>query len=119
MVFSMSENTAPERRVCNFLRRRGYRLEKHVRSLPGTPDIVLPDFSIVIFVHGCFWHHHHCGRGKTPRSNRQGWKDDFKRKEERDAENFEKLERLGWRVIVIWECETRSPKRLAELLTFL
>lgn len=54
-----------------------------------------------------------------PRSNRQGWKDDFNRKEKRDSANFKKLEKLGWRVIVIWECETRSPKRLEELFTFL
>lgn len=119
MPYSRSENTAPERRVCNYLRRRGHRIEKHVKTLPGTPDIVLPDLQVVIFVHGCFWHHHHCVRGRLPKYNRQDWKKVFRSKKERDKVNFEKLKKLGWCVVVIWECETRSPERLEELLTFI
>ncbi len=118
MVFSRSKNTSPERRVFKYLRRRGYRVEKHIKSLPGTPDIVLPDLRVVIFIHGCFWHHHDCGRGRLPQSNRHAWKEEFNRKKARDIKNFKKLKKLGWHVVVIWECETYSLNIIERKLSF-
>lgn len=109
MVLLKSENTAPERRVQRILKRLGYRFETNVKSLPGTPDIVLLDYNVVIFVHGCFWHHHNCCRGRLPRRNRQEWKRYFKYTETRIAKSIKKLENLGWIVYVLWECEIYIP----------
>jgi DNA mismatch endonuclease (patch repair protein) len=85
--------------------------------LPGTPDIVMPRFHLVIFVHGCFWHHHcGCKRAPIPKSNQKFWEEKFRRNQERDAAAINQLVALGWNVAVIWECETCSQAHLEQIL---
>ena len=106
MALVHSKDTTPEIRVRSLLHRMGYRFRLHVERLPGHPDIVLPRYSTVIFVHGCFWHRHsHCKRASTPASNRAYWLPKFERTTQRDRANRRALQRLGWRVLIIWECQ--------------
>lgn len=96
----------------------GGRFRLNRKDLPGSPDIVLPGRRLVIFVHGCFWHHHEgCRAARTPKSNPEFWKAKFERNRARDAEAVAALEHLGWRVRTIWECETTRPDLSARLLT--
>ncbi len=94
----------------------GFRFRLCPQHLPGRPDIVLPKYRLVIFVHGCFWHQHCCPRGKVPESNRDFWTTKLSRNVERDREKREALEGAGWRVLIIWECDTKRGT-LAEWLT--
>lgn len=108
-----SSDTTPELRVRSALHRLGYRFRLHRRDLPGTPDVVLPKYRTVIFVHGCYWHRHPgCRRASTPRTNSKKWEQKFERNVTRDQSNAEALERLGWRVLVVWECETKGQESL-------
>jgi len=85
--------------------------------LPGNPDIVLPKYSTVVFVHGCFWHRHAgCPRATTPAVNQEYWLPKFERTVKRDRRNVSELQRQGWHVIVVWECELRDRERLAKRL---
>ena len=102
-----SKDTKPEEAVRKYLFAQGFRYRKNVKTLPGSPDIVLPKYKTVIFVHGCFWHMHDCGRFHWPASNQDYWEPKIKRNVERDQENKESLETLGWKVLVVWECELR------------
>lgn len=113
-----SKNTKPEETVRKYLFSQGFRYRKNVRALPGCPDVVLPKYSTVIFVNGCFWHKHDCGRFKWPTSNEEYWTAKIIRNVERDTENQKKLQEMGWRVIVIWECELKKqlfPERMERL----
>ncbi|NLM15874.1 MAG: DNA mismatch endonuclease Vsr [Clostridiaceae bacterium] len=104
-------NTGPERQVRSLLHRAGYRFRLHVKDLPGKPDIVLPRYGAVIFVHGCFWHRHKgCKDAATPKSHRKFWMDKFARNVANDKKHVRRLRRLGWRVIVVWECRLRNPQ---------
>lgn len=108
-----SENTSPEMRVRSLLHRLGYRFRLHRRDLPGRPDIVLPKYRTVILVHGCFWHRHKgCRRTTSPKSNVEFWENKFERNMLRDRRNTYQLRRAGWRVRVIWECQTEPEERL-------
>lgn len=99
-------NTAPERRVRSFLHRAGLRFRVHGRRLPGRPDVVLGRWRTVVLVHGCFWHRHAgCRFAYTPKTNREFWRAKFDENLGRDRRNIAALRKLGWRVIVIWECE--------------
>jgi DNA mismatch endonuclease, patch repair protein len=113
-----SKNTHPElvvRKLCRELGHKGYRL--HRKDLPGKPDIVFMGRKLVIFVHGCFWHGHNChGKIRHPKSNQDYWLPKIKRNEARDAENIAMLEATGWRIIIIWECETKHVERLTPKL---
>ena len=110
-------NTKPEVRVRSILHRMGYRFRLHRKDLPGKPDIVLPKYETVLFVHGCFWHRHsECRFAYTPKSRVAFWKKKFLRNVERHHEVEEQLTELGWRVIVVWECETKDEDKLWELL---
>ena len=110
-------DTKPEVRVRSVLHRMGYRFRLHCRKLPGKPDIVLPKFETVIFVHGCFWHRHPgCRLAYTPKSRVKFWTEKFQRNVERHTEVDEQLTELGWRVILIWECETKEEQTLRSLL---
>ena len=112
-----SRDTAPERKVRSLLHRLGFRFRLHRQDLPGKPDIVLPKYSTVVFVHGCFWHRHpHCAQASAPRTRQVYWLPKFKRTVERDRRNQSELRRRGWNVIVVWECELREPHRLAQRL---
>lgn len=104
-----SKNTTPELKVRRALWSLGFRYRIHVRSLPGTPDVVLTRRRVAVFVNGCFWHGHTaCGGYKPPRNNVSYWSDKVERNRTRDAASQEALAELGWRTIVVWECETSN-----------
>ncbi len=116
-----SRDTTPERVVRKLLWRMGARYRLDRRDLPGRPDIVLPSRKLAVFVHGCFWHGHDCPRGaRIPKANRPYWEGKIGRNRARDLETRAKLEALGWRLEVIWECELKEPAaleaRLASML---
>jgi DNA mismatch endonuclease (patch repair protein) len=112
-----SRDTSPELRVRRILHRLGFRFRLHRKDLPGRPDIVLPRLNTVVFVHGCFWHGHGCIKGRVrPASNADFWDEKLASNQARDQRNLQDLAAAGWKAIVIWECETRSVERLAELL---
>ncbi len=111
-------NTKPEVRVRSMLHHMGYRFRLHRKDLPGKPDIVLPKYETVIFVHGCFWHRHpDCQFAYTPKSRVEFWTKKFARNVERHSEVESELVALGWNVVVVWECETKNEETLYELLT--
>jgi DNA mismatch endonuclease, patch repair protein len=108
-----SRDTVPERRVRSMLHSYGYRFRLHRRDLPGRPDIVLPGRQMALFVHGCFWHsHRRCKRASTPKSNRAYWIEKLEGNARRDRKNAARLRRLGWRVAIIWECQTADENCL-------
>lgn len=107
-----SKNTKPEEMVRKYLFSKGLRYRKNVRKLPGYPDIVLKKYKAVIFVNGCFWHKHDCGRFVWPSSNVEYWSKKINRNVERDAQNIALLTEQGWRVLIIWECQLK--KNVAE-----
>ena len=103
-----STNSKPEEIVRKSLFAQGFRYRKNVKTLPGKPDIVLPKYKTVIFVNGCFWHKHDCPRFVWPSSNTDYWIPKITRNVERDQKNYEELKRLGWNVIIVWECELKK-----------
>lgn len=112
-----SKDTKPEIIVRTALHALGYRFRLHRRDLPGTPDIVLPKYRTVIFVHGCFWHSHNCRYGKvTPVTRSEFWSDKRAGTVERDQRKAQALEKEGWQVLTIWECETRDTDAFRRLL---
>ncbi len=101
-------DTKPEIMLRKELFSRGFRYRKNVADLPGKPDIVLPKYRAVIFIHGCFWHQHPgCKESARPKSRQEYWEAKLNRNIERDALNVERLKNLGWRVYIVWECELR------------
>jgi DNA mismatch endonuclease, patch repair protein len=115
------ENTRPEMRVRSALHRMGFRFRLHDRDLPGTPDIVLRRIRTVIFVHGCYWHRHpRCRKTTTPATNAEFWLAKFRANKLRDRRKLALLRREGWKVIIVWECQTGKPELssvLRELLS--
>jgi len=110
-------NTKPEILVRSLVHRMGYRFRLHRRDLPGNPDIVLPRHRKVIFVHGCFWHGHKgCPRSKRPTTNESFWNRKLDGNIERDRLYSAELSGMGWKVLVVWECETRTPEELLRKL---
>ena len=104
-----SKNTKPEIAVRKMLHALGYRFRLHRKDLPGSPDIVLPKYKTVIFVHGCFWHRHeNCKYASTPKTRKEFWESKFKANAKRDKEIQEKIKNIGWQLVVIWECETKN-----------
>lgn len=109
-----AKNTAPELVVRRLLHRLGYRFRLHRRDLPGSPDIVLPKWNTVVFVHGCFWHRHEgCRFAYTPKSRIEFWTGKFLQNQERDRRHVERLSEDGWRVLTVWECETGDERQLS------
>ena len=102
-----STNTKPEETVRKYLFSRGLRYRKNVASLPGKPDIVLPKYKTVVFVNGCFWHQHDCGRFVWPSSNENYWRTKIFANVDRDKKNQQILTEQGWRVLIIWECQLK------------
>ena len=101
-----SKDTTPERVVRSMLHRLGYRFRLHSGLLPGRPDIVLPKYKTVVFVHGCFWHRHaRCSLAYMPKSRIEFWKHKFSSNVERDRRVIKALRTKGWQVLVVWECE--------------
>jgi DNA mismatch endonuclease, patch repair protein len=116
-----SEGMRPEMAVRKLVHNLGFRFRLHRRDLPGNPDLVFPAKRKVIFVHGCFWHSHEaCKVAHLPKSNLNYWIPKLERNQTRDAKNLLLLKELGWRVLVVWECETKDQlslrKRLARFL---
>ncbi len=110
-------DTAPELKVRRILWRLGARYRLHRKDLPGKPDIVLPGRKLAIFVHGCFWHGHTCARGsRVPKANRDYWLGKVGRNRARDIETRAKLEAMGWRVLVVWECSLKDEVGLEAVL---
>lgn len=111
-------DTTPERTVRSALHRLGYRFRLHRPDLPGRPDIVLPRFSAVIFVHGCFWHRHPgCRYSTTPSTRASFWQHKFDQNVARDRRNLAALREIGWRVLCVWECETKDHRALSKRLS--
>ena len=103
------KDTKPEIVLRSALFRRGYRFRIHQKNLLGKPDIVFPKFKTIIFIHGCFWHYHKkCREGRIPSSNSEYWEEKLKKNRKRDKLVISKLKALGWRTIIIWECEVEK-----------
>lgn len=112
-----STNTKPERLVRSLVHALGFRFRIHRDDLPGKPDVVLPRLKKIIFVHGCFWHgHQQCRVAHTPKSNTSYWTPKLERTVRRDARNQRQLRRLGWSVMVLWECQLKDVGRVASRL---
>jgi len=112
-----SRNTRPELKVRSALHRLGFRFRLHAKQLPGKPDIILPKWKRVVFVHGCFWHRHSgCKLAYNPKSRVAFWSEKFRQNVVRDRAAMEQLEQLGWAVSTIWECETERPETFRNAL---
>jgi DNA mismatch endonuclease (patch repair protein) len=113
------KNTRPELRLRSILHRAGYRFRLHVSSLPGRPDIVLPKYRTAIFVNGCFWHRHPgCSKSYTPSSRTEFWTAKFEATIARDAKKSAELQKQGWNVLTVWECELlQSPASVLDRIT--
>ena len=107
-----SANTKPEVEVGKIVRKMGVQYKRHSKRLPGCPDLVFPKLHKVIFVHGCFWHQHSCSASALPESNRQYWESKQFRNRARDKRNVRKLRRMGWKILVIWECQLKSAAKV-------
>ncbi len=101
------KDTKPEMIVRRALHKAGFRYRLHVKELPGKPDIVLPKYRTVIFVHGCFWHMHDCKYFKWPKTRSDFWKEKIQKNVERDQRAYDLLETMDWHVMLIWECEIK------------
>lgn len=118
MACVRDKHSKPELVVRRMAHGLGYRFRLHCRGLPGTPDLVFPRLRKLIFVHGCFWHRHKgCSRTTNPKTRSEYWADKFDANKKRDALKQRQLRRLGWTILVIWECETFDPDRLSTQLT--
>lgn len=112
-----SKNTVPEIQVRQLLHKLGFRFRLHKKDLPGKPDLVLAKYRMCIFVHGCFWHQHpNCKRASKPTNNAEFWGQKLNKNTMRDKENLSALQKLGWNVFVIWECETKDLIELQQKL---
>lgn len=106
-----AKDTKPEMIVRKYLYSKGFRYRLHVKDLPGKPDLVLPKYKTVIFVHGCFWHAHDgCKYFKIPKTRTEWWKGKLYGNKERDVKHIEELKGIGWKVIVVWGCELKPKK---------
>lgn len=113
MAAVKGKDTTPEMVVRRLIWRLGYRYRLHARSVPGCPDLLFRSQRKAIFVHGCFWHRHSCSNGRSmPVSRVAYWQQKFDHNRARDRKNRRRLARMGWRVLVIWECQTREPHSL-------
>jgi DNA mismatch endonuclease (patch repair protein) len=108
-----NRDTRPELAVRSLLHRMGYRFRLHRRDLPGRPDMILPKRQIAIFVHGCFWHRHRgCKLAHMPKTQKRFWRKKFESNVKRDRRVKRELRKLGWQVVVVWECEAGTEGRL-------
>jgi DNA mismatch endonuclease (patch repair protein) len=112
-----SGNTKPEIVVRSLLHNMGYRFRLHRKDLPGKPDIVLPRYKSIIFVHGCFWHRHkECKNTTSPKTKKTFWREKFKANVIRDKKVQEELKSMGWKILIIWECELPDLDRVKKLI---
>jgi DNA mismatch endonuclease (patch repair protein) len=111
MSMIRGKNTKPEMLVRKFLHAKGYRYKLHDKKLPGKPDIVLPKYRTVIFVHGCFWHGHtNCKYFVVPKTRTQWWTDKINRNKANDEKAIKALKKDGWKIINVWECDLKTVK---------
>jgi DNA mismatch endonuclease (patch repair protein) len=111
------KDTVPEKLVRSFLHNKGFRFRICCKGLPGRPDIVLKKHNVVIFVHGCFWHQHGvCGQKRTPKSNLKYWIPKLIENRLRDRRKRRALQRAGWKVLTIWECQIKKPGKVAAMI---
>ena len=115
------KNTTPEMAVRKMLHSLGYRYRLHVKELPGKPDLVFPSRRCILMVHGCFWHGHKgCRESRMPQSNQDYWVAKLEKNYARDRVHLRALRRLGWRVMVVWECQTENQSKIEpRLIRFL
>lgn len=115
------KNTKPEIIIRSVVHRLGFRYGLHKSKLPGKPDLVLSRHKKIIFVHGCFWHMHNCRYGRVkPATNAKFWQVKRQSNVARDKRNLKALKKLGWEVLVIWECQTKKPEKLTnKIISFL
>lgn len=124
MALIRGKDTAPELALRKALHALGMRYRLHAMDIPGKPDLVFRRARTAIFVHGCFWHRHEgCKVATTPKSNIDFWVEKFRKNTDRDARTIQTLESMGWKVIVVWECEVATPakagataKRIVEVI---
>jgi DNA mismatch endonuclease (patch repair protein) len=117
MSLVRSKDTKPEMKVRSFLHGKGLRFRLHSRTLPGKPDLIFPKYKVALFVHGCFWHgHKNCSRHRIPKSNVEFWEQKIAATKLRDQKHYKTLEVLGWRTIIIWECEIYKKEKLEALV---
>jgi DNA mismatch endonuclease, patch repair protein len=102
------KDTRPELLIRQALHSRGFRFRLHTRSLPGVPDLVLPKYQVVLFIHGCFWHRHECRLFRWPGTRKRFWNQKIGANAERDHRNIDLLRKEGWRVAIVWECSLRG-----------
>ena len=105
-----AKNTKLELEIRGRLFNMGFRYRLHRNNLPGTPDMVFPKYRSVVFIHGCFWHYHGCYRSSIPGTRSAWWKKKLEENVRRDTVALSELRKLGWRVLIIWECGIRKPK---------
>lgn len=118
MAAIKSKNTSPELIVRKILFSEGYRYRIHDSKLPGKPDIVLKKYKTVIFVHGCFWHSHaNCKRANMPKTNLDYWSNKISKNVDRDKEHYEELKEGEWKILIIWECQTKDREQVRKLLS--
>lgn len=110
------KDTGPEQVVRKALFAEGYRFRLHRRDLPGSPDIVLPSRKKAIFVHGCFWHGHGCSKGRASKSRTEYWGPKLDANRARDSRNLAALKKIGWKTLVVWQCELGDPEKLIRRL---
>lgn len=111
------KETKPEILVRKFLFSKGFRFRKNDKRYPGKPDVLLPKYKTAIFVHGCFWHGHSCKAAKLPETRREFWEEKIEANKLRDFKNKKALEKLGWKVITIWQCELKNKRLLQATLS--
>ena len=117
MALVKNKGTRPEIAVRKAVSKLGHRYRLHKATLPGKPDLVFSSSKKVIFVHGCFWHRHpHCPRNRTPKSRLEFWIPKLKSNRARDKKNIARLSKMGWNVLVVWECDSEKPKPLIRTL---
>lgn len=106
------KDTKPELLIRRGLHARGFRYKLHDRKLPGRPDLVFPRYGAILFIHGCFWHGHNCPLFKTPATRQEFWTEKIDGNRARDKKNAAALLKLGWRVVIVWECSLRGPSKI-------
>jgi len=111
-----AENTKPEIAVRKLAHRLGYRFRLHRKDLPGKPDLVFPKYKTALFVHGCFWHWHGCKRSRMPATNTEYWEQKINKNMKRDQRVRRQLRKIGWRTLVVWECQIGESEKIARRL---
>jgi DNA mismatch endonuclease, patch repair protein len=121
MSHNKSKGTSPELFIRKLISSQRYRYSSHRKDLPGCPDIVFPKRKKVIFINGCFWHRHTCKKGRSmPATRKKFWHQKFKRTIERDKRNKNELKKLGWKILIIWECQIKKPAKITDkIISFL